>query len=238
MKRVLCGTALAVTLTIAGAAGGQAQGVPVFDATAVARALQQLEQMRRDYEAQIDQLANLQDQLKSMTGAKGISSILNSSEDQAARFSADSLSGILDNAMTGSAIGGNADALTARISELKTTFGLPDVSDFLGSDLPQERALATQAGSGMAAMATAEDTYARSAAATERVNQLIAGIDDNADLKASVDYNTRMLGEIAVLLNESLRLQAAMANAMGSNAVTAARDLAGQRDFLQASGDE
>lgn len=235
MKHILRSTALAVTLALTGTAGAQAQGVPVFDATAVARALQQLEQMRRDYEAQIDQLTNLQSQLESMTGEKGISSILNSASDQDARFSADSLSGILDNAMTGSAIDGNAGALTARINELKTTFGLPDVSDFLGSDLPQERALATQAGSGMAAMATAEDTYSRTDAATNRVNELIGGIDDTADLKASVDYNTRMLGEIAVLLNESLRLQAAMANAMGSDALTSARDRAGQRNFLQAA---
>ncbi len=237
MKHALRSTALAVFLAVTGTTGAQAQGVPVFDATAVARALQQIEQMRRDYEAQIDQLTSLQSQLESMTGAKGISDILNSATDQTERFSADSLSGILNNAMTGSAIGGNSDALTARIGELKDTFGLPDVADFLSSDLPQERALATQAGSGMAAMATAEDTYARAGAATERVNQLIDGIDDNADLKASVDYNTRMLGEVAVLMNESLRLQAAMANAMGSDALTSARDLAGQRSFLQASGD-
>ena len=236
MKRILCSTTLAVILGLTGAAG-QAQGVPVFDATAVARALQQLEQMRRDYEAQIDQLTNLQAQLESMTGAKGISSILNSAADQDARFSADSLSGILDNAMTGRAIDGNAGALTTRITELKTTFGLTDVSEFLGSDLPQERAIATQAGSGMAAMATAEDTYARTNAATNRVNELIDGIDDTADLKASLDYNTRMLGEIAVLMNESLRLQATMANALGSNALSEARNGAGQRNFLRAAGE-
>ena len=228
MKRILRSTALAAAIALTGTTGAQAQGVPVFDATAVLRAIQQIEN-------QIAQLEQMQAQLESMTGAKGISGILNSASDQTARFSADSLSGILDNAMTGSAIGGNASALTSRIGELKTTFGLPDVSDFLSSDLPQERALATQAGSGMAAMATAEDTYARTDAATGRVNDLIGGIDDTPDLKASVDYNTRMLGEIAVLLNESLRLQAAMANAMGSDALTAARDRAGQRNFLQAA---
>ncbi len=228
MKRILRSTALVAAIALTGTAGAQAQGVPVFDATAVLRAIQQIEN-------QIAQLEKMQAQLESMTGAKGISGILNSASDQSARFSADSLSGILDNAMTGSAIGGNASALTSRIGELKTTFGLPDVSDFLSSDLPQERALATQAGSGMAAMATAEDTYARTDAATGRVNDLIGGIDDTPDLKASVDYNTRMLGEIAVLLNESLRLQAAMANAMGSDALTAARDRAGQRNFMQAA---
>ena len=228
MRRILRGTALAMSLAIGGTTGAQAQGVPVFDATAVMRAVQQIEN-------QIAQLESMRAQLDSMTGAKGISGILNSASDQSDRFAAESLSGILDNAMIGSTIGGNAGALTARIDELKTTFGLPDVSDFLGSDLPQERALATQAGSGMAAMATAEDSYARTEAATARVNQLIGGIDDQPDLKASVDYNTRMLGEIAVLMNESLRLQAAMANAMGSDTLSDARDRAGQRNFMQAA---
>jgi hypothetical protein len=67
----------------------------------------------------------------------------------------------------------------------------------------------------------------------DRVNQLIGRIDDNADLKASVDYNTRMLGEIAVLLNESLRLQAAATNATGTDALQAARNLAAQRTFMR-----
>ena len=136
--------------------------------------------------------------------------------------------------MTGAAIPGNAGAITARIDELKTTFGLPDVNAFLSSSLPQDRALATQAGSGMAAVATAEDTYARANASMERVNTLIGKIDDNADLKASVDYNTRMLAEVAVLLNESLRIQAATANAVGTDALSDARDRAAQRNFMRA----
>ena len=67
-----------------------------------------------------------------------------------------------------------------------------------------------------------------------RVNQMIDRIDTNPDLKASVDYNTRMLGEIAVLLNESLRLQAAATNTVGTDALSNARDRAGQRNFMRA----
>ena len=86
-------------------------------------------------------------------------------------------------------------------------------------------------------MATAEDTYARANTSMGRVNELIGQIDDNADLKASVDYNTRMLGEIAVLLNESLRLQAAQANATGTDALLLAREQAASRTFMRA-GDQ
>ncbi|WP_299844518.1 type IV secretion system protein [uncultured Jannaschia sp.] len=229
MTRRLRTTAAAAILTvIAGTA--HAQGVPTFDAASVAQAIAQLEQMRQDY-------ANQLQQLESMTGNKAISGILNGASDIAARESADSLSAIMSGGMTGAAIPGNASALTARMNELKTTFALPDINSFLASDTPQDRALATQAGAGLAAVATAEDTYARANTSMGRVNQLIGQIDANADLKASVDYNTRMLGEIAVLLNESLRLQAAQANATGTDALLAAREQAASRTFMRVGDD-
>jgi len=234
MNRVLRDiTTTALALVIATGAV-HAQGVPVVDAGSIAQALAQLDQMRQDYANQIEQLTNLKDQLASMTGDKAIAGILNSAPEAAARGSADSLSSIMAGAMTGSSIPGNTSALTARIDELKTTFDLPDIATFLSSTTPQDRALATQAGAGLAAVATAEDTYARANSSMGRVNQMIDRIDTNPDLKASVDYNTRMLGEIAVLLNESLRLQAAATNTVGTDALSNARDRAGQRNFMRA----
>ena len=227
MTSTLRTTAAAAITTLALASGAaQAQGVPTFDAASVAQAIAQLEQMRQDYENQLQQL-------QSMTGGKAVSGILNGATDIAARESADSLSSIMSGAMTGSAIPGNASALTSRIEDLKATFALPDINAFLTSDKPQDRALATQAGAGLAAVATAEDTYARANTSMGRVNQLIGQIDSNADLKASVDYNTRMLGEIAVLLNENLRLQAAQTNATGTDALLLAREQAASRTFMR-----
>ncbi|PZX14180.1 type IV secretion system protein VirB5 [Palleronia aestuarii] len=220
----------AITAGALASAPAHAQGVPTFDAASVAQAIAQLEQMRQDY-------ANQLQQLQSMTGDKAIAGILNSAPEIAARESAGSLSAIMSGGMTGAAIPGNASALTARMNELKTTFALPDLNGFLTSDTPQDRALATQAGAGLAAVATAEDTYARANTSMGRVNQLIGQIDGNADLKASVDYNTRMLGEIAVLLNESLRLQAAQANATGTDALLAAREQAASRTFMRVGDD-
>ncbi len=231
MKKILRTTAIAASITLSAAGAGYAQGVPTFDAASVAQALAQLEQMRQDY-------ANQLQQLQSMTGDKAIAGILNSAPEIAARESADSLSSIMSGAMTGSAIPGNSSALTSRINDLKATFALPDINAFLTSDKPQDRALATQAGAGLAAVATAEDTYARANTSMGRVNQLIGQIDSNADLKASVDYNTRMLGEIAVLLNESLRLQAAQTNAAGTDSLQAARDLTAQRNFMRVGDGE
>ena len=226
MNRSCLGAAGAAVLLALASGAAHAQGVPTFDAASVAQAIAQLEQMREDY-------ANQLDQLRSVTGDKAISGILNSAPEIAARDSADSLSSIMSGALTGAAIPGNSSALTARIDDLKTTFDLPDIDDFLTSDKAQDRALATQAGAGLAAIATAEDTYARANTSMGRVNELIGRIDTNADLKASVDYNTRMVGEIAVLLNESLRLQAAQTNATGTDSLQAARDLSAQRTFMR-----
>ncbi|WP_169743204.1 MULTISPECIES: type IV secretion system protein [Haematobacter] len=203
--------------------GASAQGVPTEDLRAIANAIQQLDQMKQ--------------QLQAMTGSRGISNLLNSVTDKETREAAESLSSIMDGAIGGSPIGGNASVLTDKIDDLKETFALPNLDQFLGSDLPQDRAIATQAGAGMVAMATAEDTYTRSNAAMGRVNTLIDRIDSNADMKASVDFNSRMLAEVAVLLNENLRVQAAIANTMGSDALTAARDRASQRNFLQGSNE-
>jgi hypothetical protein len=225
-------------MTIALATGAaRAQGVPTFDAAAVAQAVANLDQMRRDYANQIEQLTNLKDQLESMTGDKAISGILNAAPDIAARQSADSLSSIMAGGMTGAPIPGNSATLTARINDLKSTFDLPDIDTFLTSTLPQDRALATQAGAGLAAIATAEDSYGRANASMGRVNRLIGDIDANADLKASVDYNTRMLGEVVVMLNEMVRVQAAAANTVGTEALQDARDRAAARTFMQRGDD-
>lgn len=231
MIRIFRATALAGVLSFATIAGVSAQGVPTMDNTAIANAISQLEQMRQDYENQVQQL-------EAMTGGRGISTLLNTDADRQSRQSADSLSAIMGGAIGGSPIGGNSSVLTSKIDDLKNTFALPDLNTFLGSDLPQDRALATQAGAGMVAMATAEDTYGRSNAAMGRVNTLIDRIDSNTDMKASIDFNSRMLAEVAVLLNENLRVQASIANTMGSDALTAARDRASQRTFLQGSNGE
>ncbi|OWJ69619.1 hypothetical protein CDV52_14540 [Haematobacter missouriensis] len=223
MIRVLRSTAFAGVLSLTAMTGASAQGVPTEDLRAIANAIQQLDQMKQ--------------QLQAMTGSRGISNLLNSVTDKETREAAESLSSIMDGAIGGSPIGGNASVLTDKIDDLKETFALPNLDQFLGSDLPQDRAIATQAGAGMVAMATAEDTYTRSNAAMGRVNTLIDRIDSNADMKASVDFNSRMLAEVAVLLNENLRVQAAIANTMGSDALTAARDRASQRNFLQGSNE-
>lgn len=225
MRRALKSTAAALCLYAALAGSLSAQGVPVYDATSVFQLIEQITH-------QLEQLATAKAQLESMIGGRGISDILNTAADRAAREAAVDVKSIIDGAISGRPIAGNTAIISARLEDLRNIYELAALPDFLASDIPQDRALATLGGSGMAAMATADDSYARANTAMGRAGDLIDQIDANPDLKASVDFNTRMLAEVLAVLNESLRLQAAMANSLGSQALHQARDGVAAREFM------
>ena len=164
--------------------------------------------------------------------------LLNGAADIAAREAAESLDGIVTSAIEGSALPGSGADLSDRVAELREELDLGALGAFRGSEEGQDRALAVQAGAGMAAVATAEEGYRRANAAMERVGDMIAAIETTTDLKASVDLNSRILAEVAVLLSESIRVQAAAAGSAGTEAAASARDRAAQRRFLQGVGRE
>lgn len=220
------------------------QGIPVIDTSQIAQVIAQLQQQLKDYEEQIkqlntmqDQLTNMQQRLQAITGGKGISSILNSTADKTARSAASDLQSIMTSAIKGGNISGNAGNMNTVISDLKTRFNLDDLDSFDTSDVAADKAIASLAGSGLAAVATAEDSYTRANQAVTRINSLVDQIDSTADLKASVDYNTRVNAEVAVLLMELLRIQSAQTNATGMQALQNARDGQASRNFMK-TGDK
>ena len=66
-----------------------------------------------------------------------------------------------------------------------------------------------------------------------RVNSLVDQIDNTADLKASVDFNTRVNAEVAVLILELIRVQSAATNVTGMQALQIARDGQASRNFMK-----
>lgn len=243
MRKFLTKTALVMSLVLLPAQSAIPQGIPVIDTSQLAQVIAQLQQQVRDYEEQIkqlttmqEQLTNMQQRLQAITGAKGISSILNDGAAKTAREAASDLQSIVDSAINGGTIAGNVGNMNSVISDLKTRFNLGDLTDFNSSDKPADKAIASLAGSGLAAVATAEDSYQRANAAVGRVNSLVDQIDSTTDLKASVDFNTRVNAEVAVLLLEILRVQSAQTNATGMQALQVARDGQASRNFMK-SGD-
>lgn len=240
MKKFLTRTALVLSLSLFPVSSAIPQGIPVIDTSQIAQVIAQLQQQIKDYEEQLkqlntmrEQLTNLQQQLTAITGAKGISSILNGAADKTAREAATDLQSIVTAAIGGGSIAGNSGNMGSVISDLKARFNLGDLTDFNSSDIPADKAIASLAGSGLAAVATAEDSYQRANAAVTRINTLVDQIDSTSDLKASVDFNTRVNAEVAVLLMEILRLQSAQTNATGMQALQIARDGQASRNFMK-----
>lgn len=241
MKKLASTTALVLTLFFVPAQTAISQGIPVIDTSQIAQVIATLQQQIKDYEEQLkqlttmrDQFANMQQRLQAMTGAKGISSILNGAAEKTAREAAIDLQSIISGAVSGDTISGNIGDMNTVISDLKSKFDLGDLSSFNSSDVAADKAIASLAGSGLAAVATADDSYKRANAAVGRINTLVDQIDSTTDLKASVDFNTRVNAEIAILLMELLRVQSAQTNATGMQALHHARDGQASRNFMKA----
>jgi uncharacterized protein YdbL (DUF1318 family) len=69
---------------------------------------------------------------------------------------------------------------------------------------------------GAIAASTAEDSYKRANASMARLDGYIAALQNSADLKTSMDINTRVTIELVQQLNETLRTQAAIASMAGT----------------------
>lgn len=241
MKKFLKRTTFVVSLSLFTMSAAIPQGIPVIDTSQIAQVIASVQQQIKDYAEQIkqlttmkDQLTNMQQRLQAITGAKGISSILNSAAEKTARTAATDLQSIMDGAISGGSIGGNIGDMGSVISDLKSRFALDDLDAFNSSDVAADKAIASLAGSGMVAVATADDSYKRANTAVTRVNSLVDQIDSTADLKASVDFNTRVNAEVAVLILELIRVQSAQTNAIGMQALQNARDGQASRNFMKA----
>jgi len=221
--------ALGLVLLAAPIDRAAAQGVPVYDAANVAQAIEQVTRM-------VEQIALMQRQLDSLTGARGIGAFLNAPEDIAARAAATNLTGIVDGAITGSPILGNTARLAATIERLKGNYQLDLLGPYASSDIVQYRALANLGGSSLAAMATGEDSYSRANEAMTRVNRLVPQIDANTDVKAAIDFNTRVQIEQMQVMNELLRVLSAQANATGAQALFMTREQMASREFMKVNG--
>ena len=218
--------AVSIALLAAPVDRAAAQGVPVYDASSVAQLIEQVAN-------QLEQLATMKAQLESLTGARGLGAFMNSPEDIAARAAAENLSGLVDGAITGSPILGNTARLAATIERLKGNYQLDLLGPYASSELAQNRALATLGGSSLAAMATGEDSYLRANEAMMRVNRLVPQIDANTDMKAAIDFNTRVQIEQMQVMNELLRVLSAQANATGAQALFMTREQMASREFLK-----
>ena len=140
VRRAVAAAVAGIAFLAAPVERAAAQGVPVYDATSVAKLIEQIA-------TQAEQLATMKTQLESLTGARGLGTFLNAPEDIAARAAAEKLSGIVDGAITGSPILGNTARLASAIERLRGNYQLDLLGPYASSDIVQYRALANLGGS-------------------------------------------------------------------------------------------
>lgn len=95
--------------------------------------------------------------------------------------------------------------------------------------------LATQATTGATMSAAAQVSHDNAGIAAERIEQLVAAIPSQPDLKASIDHNTRVTAELGIVMLEMLRLQSVATVGAGQAGVIDAATIAAEREYVDFS---
>ena len=229
LKKLVRSTAFALALaTIAIAPNtARASGVPVFDGAAATQWIQQIIEMGKQLLEMEKQTGKLEDIIADLTGPRNMSGLLNSATDGVARRYADTdLSGFIDLASGAGGLSTNADDLATAAQGIISTYGLRPGAVMIPSAPTGTRAKSIDLAQGttLAAMTVGESAFNGSSERLATIEGLIGAIDGTPDLKASVDLNTRMQAQVALLLNEMLTVQAlhlrSTGVSMGLEAVT------------------
>jgi hypothetical protein len=134
--------------------------------------------------------------------------VLNGPTETAARQGGTGLTDMAGAALAGSPTG-PADVLAA-LQVFTTQFGLDKAFALIKDPAVSKQLAASAAAMGAVAAATGEASYNRANLSMARLDGYITALQASADLKTSVDINTRVMIEVAQQLNESLRTQAAL----------------------------
>ena len=103
--------------------------------------------------------------------------------------------------------------------------------DGVGTDEEAQR-IATRATTGATMSAAAQVSHENAGQAASRIEMLVAAIPEQADLKASIDHNTRVTAEIGIVLLELLRLQSVATVGAGQAGVIDAATIAAEREYI------
>lgn len=160
-----------------------------------------------------------------LTGPKKTIPFYNSDTEKAARKSAESLSQITISLQSGD--GSILPLLKDAFSTYQHRYKLESKLTLAPQGPPEiaERKLATSSlvASGMAAAGEGDIAYNRANVSMERLNGYLTALQSSADLKTSVDLNTRVLIEIAQQNIAAARVSAAQTALLGNYVMFASR---------------
>jgi len=237
-----------IALSLLATVPANAGGVPVIDASSIAQAIATLQQLQKTYGVESKQLSTglkqldeaitaanrlqtqidqLERQFESLTGNRDMGALLNGRTNKDARRIASKIGDIH------ATLQGEEGALppdhpfAGRLTQMRTRFAIPDAATIFDEARVPEKVAAHDFASETTATAIvlSEDSFDRANASINRVESLLGAIDtETPDLKASVDLNTRMLGELAFMLADAQRVDAAVGQMVGALANESLRD--------------
>ncbi len=154
-----------------------------------------------------------QTQTQALVGAKTFP-VNNGADDAKGRQAGAGLLEMANAALGGAAIG--PQVLIDALKEFRANYGLDRAFALLSDRSFSKVMVARASAQGAIAASMAEDSYKRANASMARLDGYIAALQGSADLKTSMDINTRVTIELAQQLNEILRTQAAIASMAGT----------------------
>lgn len=212
-------------LTIAAMLGSaqHASAMPVFDATALAQAVKQVEAWRKQYEQMTAQLKQLQDQHAALTGSRGLGNILNDPLLRAT-VPADVVQ-VLDAVRAH-----GAGALTAQAAGIRNASMIYDCQDRTGVDQTTCQAFlnnSAQVG------ALQQNAMVRLNQRMDQINGLRGQINATTDPKSIAELTARLVAESAQVANDANRL--VILKAMSDSADRANQQALKERELLRLS---
>lgn len=241
---------LALALNVTGPVA--AQGVPTVDTQNIAQEIRQLQQMLQDFGIQTDLLDNALEQLEmlqsqldqlnemyaSLTGPRSILGLAMGGDlDGLLEADFEDVSGLIRGIQAGdwsNLIGPNAGPMRTEMEEALASAGFDEDSlrEIATSGNPGAEGVATRATTGAVMSAAAQNSHAEAEQSLERVRRLVEMIPDMADLKASMDHNTRITAELAIAMTRMWELEAIQTLGAGNAGVVDAATVAEERRYM------
>jgi type IV secretion system protein VirB5 len=195
-KGVLLGAVLLLGSATAPAIAG---GVPVIDATAIAEAIKQYEQLQAQLKTMNSHLEQAQQLNQSLSGSRGMQDLMPNEVRNV----------IPTNWQETLAQMGGAGKLSELAQSIKANASKMDVAT-LKKLLPEEMASTAEgfADSAASAQASAGQAYDNASNRFSRLQALMDALPGAQDMKAVADLQARIQGEQVMLQNEAIKLAA------------------------------
>ena len=199
---------LAVILALS--APTYAQGIPVYDAAGFAQFATQLQNMKEDYQKQLEQLDEAVKQSSALTGTRGMGDLANGYLEQELRQYLPNTWQETMHMINAQNLSPSTSGAQSIYSTLNETYEPLAGSDFVESD-PNgaiSQAFDRRTGTTYAALAASEQAYNNIGARIQNYEAMLSELNNTPDLKASTDLQARISAENGLIMNELIRLQA------------------------------